>query len=141
MAPKFVFEMLRVLEKVISNAQGKGYGSFSVDSEVASVGRLLNKKQAQVCVDIGGNVGNYTQALIKRYPEAEIHTFEPSTTNIEILTKRFSDRKQVRVLPFAVSKEGGSGVLYSDIPGSGLGSLSKRNLDHIGMEFECQETC
>lgn len=139
MAPRFIFEILRILEMSLAKAQGKGYGTATVDSEVKSIKSLLRGGQVNTCVDIGGNIGNYTQALNRQFPNADIFTFEPSKTNIDHLNNRFKDHSSIRILPYAVSDDIGEATLHSNTPGSGLGSLTKRDLDHIGIEFEVTE--
>jgi hypothetical protein len=139
MAPRFVFDLLGILEKSLSQLQGKGYGSTSVAAEIHGIQKLLGKTDIKTCVDIGGNVGNYTAELNTRFPNADIFTFEPSQTNIAKLQTRFAALEQIRILPFAVSDFQGDAVLHSDVPGSGMSSLSKRDLDHIGLDFDTRE--
>ncbi len=139
MAPRIVFELLRGLEQTMSVLQGKGYGSTSVKAEIRSIQKLLGKAGIKTCVDIGGNIGNYTAELNTCFPKADIFTFEPSQTNIAKLQSRFAGRENIRIVPFAVSDFQGDAVLHSDVPGSGLSSLTKRDLDHIGLDFEATE--
>lgn len=140
MASGFIFELLRLIERLSARGQGKGYGTTSVGAEVKCIEKLLRSSDLKTCVDIGGNIGNYTEALSILFPAADIYTFEPCEVNIAKLQERFAARKNIRIVPFAVSDMSGEAVLYSDAPGSGLGSLTKRNLDHIGLDFETTET-
>ncbi len=39
-------------------------------------------------------------------------------------------------MPLALSDSNTDAILYSDFPGSGLGSLSKRRLDHFNIELD-----
>jgi FkbM family methyltransferase len=132
--------VLRFLEKQVMRGLGKGHGTKSIGTEVKSVTALLGSSDVSVCVDIGGNVGNYTAELLTIFPSAEIYTFEPSATNIDKLQQRFAQQPRVHLQPFAVSDSAGTTQLYSDSPGSGLASLSKRNLDHLNLPFEYHET-
>ena len=66
--------------------------------------------------------------------------FEPSSTARADLEKRFSDNPNIVICKEALSKETGQGILWSDIPGSSLASLTKRDLDHHGMEFVHRES-
>lgn len=120
-------------------AQGKGYGTSSIRRENTLVHQLLNR-QPQLVIDIGGNVGDYTAELRRRNPLAEIHTFEPSSTNVGKLRSKFKDDKNIFILPFAVSDREGTATLYSNDPGSGLASLTQRNLDHFGIDFNLKES-
>ena len=135
-----LYDLLGLMEKNLAKAQGKGYGSSTISAEIGSIVKLLNGHQPQLCIDIGGNVGDYSAHLHQVFPDSDIICFEPSQTNIDLLTKRFSDHDRITVEPFAVSKEAGEFTLHSDKPGSGLGSLTKRNLAHFGRDFEVTET-
>lgn len=135
-----IYDALGFFEKKLAKAQGKGYGSSSIGSEIASAEKLLGHSNPGLCVDIGGNVGDYSAGLRKHFPNTRIICFEPSKTNIDILTHRFKQDENITIEPVGVSNEAGSHTLYSDKPGSGLGSLTKRNLEHFGRDFEVQET-
>lgn len=131
-------EFPRILEQIAADAQGKGYGSKSINHEVQIALGML-KDAPKLAIDIGGNVGNYTAELRKRCMNLEIHTFEPADVNVKKLKTRFSNDPLVSIVSSAVSNKPGSATLYSDVPGSGLGSLSKRNLDHFGIAFNNEQ--
>jgi len=134
-----ILEFFRQLEKLASKAQGKGYGTASITREIHLARTLLGDSPIRVCIDVGGNVGNYTAGLRTAFPKADIHTFEPASVNVERLKTRFADDDHVLINAVAVSEHVGEGVLWSDQPGSGLASLGKRRLDHLGIGFEQQE--
>ncbi len=129
---------LRIIEKAAADAQGKGYGSTSIRQEVEVISRLLGRRP-QLAIDIGGNIGDYTAELRRRNQHLEIHTFEPSNVNIIKLNTRFSIDSQIKIVPFAVSNKIGDATLFSDKPGSGLASLTKRKLDHFGIQFDSEQ--
>jgi FkbM family methyltransferase len=133
-----VFRLARFIERWAAYAQGKGYGSTTIKKENQLVRKILNK-QIALAVDIGGNVGEYTAEIRRLNPQAEIHTFEPSATNILQLKKRFEEDRQIVVVPWAVSSSGGTATLFSNVEGSGLGSLTKRKLDHFNIDFDVRE--
>jgi FkbM family methyltransferase len=137
--PTSLFKLINGLERIAAYAQGKGYGRATMEQEVRLLQGLL-QTQPKLAIDIGGNIGNYTAELRKRNPSLEIHTFEPSATNIEKLTSRFKDDILVTLVPLALSDEAGSATLFSNEPGSGLGSLTKRKLEHFNIPFETKET-
>lgn len=134
------YDTLGFFEKKLAKAQGKGYGSSTISSEIKSVEKLLGHNKPQLCIDIGGNIGDYSAGLLAQFPDTRIVCFEPSKTNIDILKNRFEYEEQITVEPFGVASEAGTHTLYSDKPGSGLGSLTKRNLEHFGRDFDVQET-
>ncbi len=135
-----IYDALGFFEKKLAKAQGKGYGSNSITSEITSVRKLLGHSHPSLCIDIGGNIGDYSAGLRKHFPDAQIICFEPSKTNVSKLNNRFESDSNITVEPVGISNEAGSHILYSDVPGSGLGSLTKRNLDHFGRDFEIEET-
>lgn len=132
------YDFARFIEGAAAAAQGKGTGAMSIQQENEIIHRLIQNKP-KLAVDIGGNVGEYTAELRRRNLHLEIHTFEPSTTNIRKLNDRFSSDGLITIVPLAVSNQAGSATLFSDRPGSGLGSLTQRKLDHINIEFNNEQ--
>lgn len=132
------FPLLRLLERGCANLQGKGYGAASIRKEVALAFDLIGR-QPSLVIDIGGNVGLYTLEVRRRAPECEIHVFEPAATNVATLRERLAGDPRVHIEPVAVSDAAQDAVLYADKAGSGLGSLTKRRLDHFGIELAHQE--
>lgn len=127
------------LESKCQHVQGKGYGAGTIQMECSLVRKLL-KNKPMLAVDIGGNVGAYTAELRLRNPDLEIHIFEPSSVNVDKLTRRFRDDSCIHVIPYALSDRADSAVLYSNVAGSGLGSLTQRRLDHFNINFDVKET-
>lgn len=138
-APRALFNILNVIERAAARAQGKGYGAATIEQEVNLL-QSLPGTQPKLAVDIGGNIGNHTAELRAKNPSLEIHTFEPSATNIAKLRQRFKDDGLVRLVPLALSDTAGSATLFSNEPGSGLGSLTQRRLDHFNIPFDTKET-
>lgn len=138
-APQSVFKMLNFLERASAYAQGKGYGAATIEKEISLLLNFL-KSRARLAIDIGGNVGHYTAELRRTNPELEIHTFEPSAENMKKLNARFKSDGLITLVPFAVSSESGLATLFSNEAGSGLGSLTKRRLDHFNIAFDVSET-
>jgi FkbM family methyltransferase len=132
------FPLLRFLERGCANLQGKGYGKASIRKEIALAFDLIGRKPT-LAIDIGGNVGLYALEIRRRAPECEIYVFEPAATNVAILRERLAGDPRVHIEPVAVSDAAQDAVLYADKAGSGLGSLTKRRLDHFGIELEHQE--
>ena len=135
-----IYKILSFIERVLQYYQGKGYGTSSIDSEVRSIKKLLRlDKNVKVVVDIGGNIGNYTESFLKIFPGAEVHIFEPQRLNIEKLKLRFLDQENIKIQQLGVSNKNDTMALYSNKEGSGLASLSKRRLDHFGIDFNLEE--
>lgn len=134
-----IHTILRGLEKQVLRGLGKGHGTKSIAAEIGSITRLLGPGDVRLCIDIGGNVGNYTAALLQAFPGARVVTFEPSATNIAKLTDRFGKDARVTIVPAAASDRAGNAQLHADTPGSGLGSLTKRDLSFRNLSFETSE--
>lgn len=133
MTPKeFLWGIGRRMERSGQRIQGKGYnGPMSWEVGLAVHGRIL-----ALAIDIGGNVGNYSAELRSRNPDLELHIFEPSSVNCKKLIERFAGNKNITIVPFAIAPERAEKNLYADEAGSGMGSLTKRNLDHFNIKFD-----
>jgi FkbM family methyltransferase len=132
------FDVLSLIETYAQQMQGKGWGAVTVVNEVDEILRLFDP-QPILAIDVGGNVGDYTAELIRRIPDLEVHVFEPSRTNTDKLSNRYAGYRDVHVTPLALSDNAGTATLFSNEPGSGLSSLTKRELTHFGIPFECRE--
>lgn len=126
------------LQRKLSLLVGKGAGSFTVADEVRLALQLLDRNDL-IVLDIGANRGEWTEAMVAAAGSrlAQIHLFEPSKHNLETL-KRIRDPRVVLVASAAGSVSG-EAILYADKPGSGLASLTKRDLDHKGLSFDVSE--
>jgi len=134
----FLFKLVKFIERLGHYFQGKGYGTSTLNQEFTLLSSFLDAKPNLV-IDIGGNVGDYSEIVRNQYPLAEIHIFEPSKRNIGLLTAKFSMDESVSIVPFALSNISGSASLYANESGSGLGSLSKRRMEHFGVPFDFEE--
>jgi len=135
---EILFSMFRLLEKIGERAQGKGWGAATIKQEVGHVLQVSNPDPI-LAIDVGGNIGDYSAELRRRIPSLEIHIFEPAKTNVEILQKKFAIDLNVKIKPVGLSDHERSASLYADVPGSGMGSLVDRKLNHINMVFQHKE--
>jgi FkbM family methyltransferase len=62
--------------------------------------------------------------------------FEPSTEAFKQLSARFQNHPNITLVNSALGSRRGQAELYFDKVGSGLGSLSQRNLNHLKVPFE-----
>lgn len=132
-----MYKLLSRIEFYAALLQGKGFGSSTVKEEVARLGKYVNNPN--LVIDIGGNIGNYTNEILTRYPNANVHIFEPAKVNYNKLIDRFDSSKNVKINNYAVSNKNGEGKLFSDVVGSGLASLTQRKLDHFGLDHDIIE--
>ncbi|WP_454801787.1 FkbM family methyltransferase [Mucilaginibacter phyllosphaerae] len=118
-----IYRIISKVERICAELQGKGWGANTIKQEVKVLNKLL--KNPALAIDIGANVGDYSIALQNAFRNIEIHLFEPSKVNYQKLLNRFNDKKVI-INPLAVSNTNGVANLYSNVPGSALASLTKR---------------
>lgn len=87
------------------------------------------KTEKPVCIDVGGNTGYYSAEILKRFPKAFIHIFEPNTNTFEILKDNLTKTNQVNlnnlalgdtekeidIYTYAHQKTSGHTSAYSDV--------------------------
>jgi len=130
----------RIFEKIIKllfKLIGIGWaGRKTVSSEVKYIKSII--KNGSVFIDCGANIGNYTNEIIKKFNNPEIHIFEPCSKNADILLKRFRSNK-IKINNVGLSNKKSDLILFSNESGSGLASLTKRKLDHLEIDFNIEE--
>lgn len=127
--------MFKLLEFIGTRAQGKGFGSSSLKHEIKLATKLLSRNPNLV-IDIGANVGLYSEKLIEVFPDIELHLFEPSSLNYEKLKNKFKNQKNIHICSSAISNKNDKLEFFSNYPGSPLASLIRRRLDHFSVNFD-----
>lgn len=137
--PALAQRAFAALERRLQKWQGKGAGGHSVASEAQIAAQLLPKEGA-VVFDIGANRGLWSAALLEEARDRleKLIAFEPSAHNWPAIQTTIHDPRFTLVRE-AVSDRVGSAILHMDAPGSGLASLSKRDLRHVGLEASQSE--
>jgi hypothetical protein len=67
-------ELARPLEKFAAFIQGKGYGTASIKYEINAIRHLVTV-EPKLAIDVGGNVGLYTEELRANKSDLIIHVF------------------------------------------------------------------
>ena len=83
--------------------------------DAASVRRVL---------DIGANIGIASLLFARRYPNAEVHAFEPEPGNCEVLRANAAALPRIRVHPFALGAEDGELELFDSDDRANRGGYS-----------------
>ena len=92
--------------------------------EIAWIRRLV--RLGSNVLDIGANIGFYTSLLSNSVgPQGHVHAFEPEPTNFQHLRTITADRKNVTLVPKAVSDHSGQLFIYTS---------PKLNVDHRAYE-------
>lgn len=128
--------------RALLRSQGIGAGErVSHSGETDLIRRLLkNGGRAPVVFDVGANRGAYAEAVLQVRRDARVYCFEPSSVTFAALESAMGRTEGVTLFPFGLSATAGRSTLYSDNPGSGLASLTKRRLDHFNIAMERTET-
>ena len=134
--------LLERIENLAQKQLGKGSGAWSTEQEAKVVSQLLTKMGVTdiIAIDAGANLGSWTAEMLERIPSASIIAFEPSEVAFKKLSSRFESDPRVKVEKIALGATNSPATLFSDKGGSGLGSLTKRRLQHFGIEFNHSET-
>lgn len=93
-----------------------------------------------VIFDVGANIGNYSLAVSSIFNNiAEIYAFEPSEITYHILKKNIGYLLNAHLFNLGLNDFTGNKTLYYHEQGSGMSSVYKRNLDHMGIQFDQSE--
>lgn len=130
--------LLRRLEVVAQRHQGKGWGSSTVGPETAALAKLL--PSSPTVLDVGGNVGDWSAAILKQTNPRRLLIVEPDAGNLRKLQTRFEGDQRIEVIEGALSTGDGTARLFGDQAGSGLASLHQRDLRHAGIPHELLST-
>jgi FkbM family methyltransferase len=93
-----------------------------------------------IILDVGANVGSWSQLLLEKLPEAKVFMFEPAPTSQAEIRKL--NLRNATLLPFAAGEKTGKASLYSSENCDGSASLharldtyfSKKNYETIEIE-------
>lgn len=133
-------------DRVIRQLQfrlGIGSGGAAETSGEEAPMQLLRRSglSAPVIFDVGANAGQYL-ALAKSVladQQPVIHSFEPSATAFEALRTAWGGTPGVHLNACGLAETAGHREFFADAPGSPLGSLTRRRLDHLQIETAHRE--
>jgi len=137
-----------LLENLVKGAQyfqGIGPGSDVSQSGEGTVFTKLKDcvgAEQELCIfDVGANQGQYIALASKCLADRQyrIHSFEPSRRTFQMLSESAAGLSNVVLNNCGLSLESEERELFYDAPGSGIASLTKRNLDHFGVNMELSE--
>lgn len=117
-------------------------GGVACSGEKATLRLLKQKVKPPYCIfDVGSNKGQFLQVVLDGMGKNElsIHCFEPGRRTFETLSESYKDNMQIALNNVGIGKEKGKAKLYSCDADSKLASLTKRRLDHIGIDFSESE--
>jgi FkbM family methyltransferase len=132
------FEKAALISEAILETKGIGTGADVRSSGEVSVFELLGERP--IIFDVGGHAGDYTDALLRARPAGRAFVFEPSDSHFRILHERLGGRTNVILEKIGLGARACEVPLYKTGEISGLASLTRRRLDHFGVEMDLVET-
>jgi len=116
-------------------------GNVENSGEKSILKKLQSLKQERYCLfDVGANKGDFTKMILDYFNNnnIEVHSFEPSKATFESLKNNIKSDKVI-LNNKGLGKEAGTFPFYTDFPGSGTASLTKRKMDCYGVDFDYSE--
>jgi len=138
--------MQRMLEKIVDTSQylmGIGSGTSVLSSGEQAIFDILRQKfKPPYCIfDVGANQGQFLRLLFEHIAvdDFTVHCFEPGREAFKTLESLYGGDKRIQLNNIAIGKEENEARLYFNSAGSELASLTRRRLDHFGIEFNESE--
>jgi len=102
-------DILEKIEYLISLANGKHRGSYTLDHEIKMVIKLIELSKVgggdEVIIEVGANLGEYTQKLFITFPNLHYILFEPQKEIFEKSLKKFENQQNIRIYNFGLFSE------------------------------------
>lgn len=140
---------LRLIALMAQYGMGYGFGSHATESgELRALRNCLNRRK-RIClaenreltiIDVGANKGQFINGLRQILGEGgyRVIAFEPGVKTYKALEK-ISNFPNVTLNNFALGAEESQKMLHYDVAESGLASLTKREVSHVGLTFDKKE--
>lgn len=108
--------------------------------EVDWINSIVAGTAAPLVIDVGANEGEYTEMVLRRWPEAYVWCVEPNPLSVRALAAHWGER--VTIIEAALSSEDGQAPLFfDDLNGADLtASLHQRDLAYQDMSHGSQAT-
>ncbi len=125
----------KIYHKFFKSRTNNNFSLIDVSGEKDFAFKLIkeyNKEEKLVIFDIGANMGEYSEMLIKHCDKLNInyqlHLFEPQKECVEILLSKFNANPNVIINNLAVSSENGYIDFYMETKGASSSSIYKREV-------------
>ncbi len=127
---KIFFTLNLIMFKLIIKSLGySNYGSFDFTGEKNFI-KKLNKFNPKLCLDIGANVGSYSDMLLS-YTKSNVIAYEPNKFSFKILKNlKSNNKKRFKCFNLAISNKNKIGSLFYGSKTSELASIME-NSDKI----------
>ena len=110
-------DILEKIEYLISLANGKHRGSYTLDHEVKMVTKLFRLQKVskekereregggEFIIDVGANQGEYTQKIFSFFPNFNYILFEPQKEIFDKCLNKFENQKNITIYNFGLFSE------------------------------------
>ena len=116
-----------------------GFGRIpTIQEEVKFLTSLTSGLGKFVFLDIGANRGDYSLEFSKKFSKVPVYAFEPARETFKILQSQ-TQKTNISCINLGIGEKNKTAELYYDFFGSGLASLSQRDLSHIKVNFDLHE--
>ena len=130
-------DMLEKIEYLISLANGKHRGSYELDHEVKIIMKLFEsqkvnrekegeREREQVIIDVGANLGEYSQKILNSFPNLNYILFEPQEEIFNKCLKKFENQTNIRIYNFGLFSENIEKNIYQSGNKHGIASIYDR---------------
>jgi FkbM family methyltransferase len=140
---RFIQSILEKNVKALQYLMGIGSGGeVSISGEQSILDVLKHRFKPPYCIfDVGANKGQFLRLILGNtaVDDLSIHCFEPGLQTFRILVESSKGDRRIKLNNIGVGKERGEAVLHFDSAGSEFASLTRRRLDHFGMDFNKSE--
>jgi FkbM family methyltransferase len=98
---------------------------------------FLDGNKIDTVIDIGANVGLFTELVISKGAQ-KVLAAEFNQAAIEVFRDMHTGKKNVHLLPYAISDENKKIVMHIDPENSMVGSISKDHMDSLSQSVEVE---
>ena len=132
--------MQNILEKVAFSSEyfmGIGSGATVGSSGESVVFSLIKSDSPPIIFDVGANQGQFAIEALA-LSSGTVFSFEPSKNTFEMMKNNIHNKRH-KAFNIGLGMEKANMKLYYDNAGSGLASLTKRDLDLLNINFDKSE--
>jgi FkbM family methyltransferase len=134
------FSILTKFENLFSISQGRGFENAIEESKTLLKFASKNNINLLNIFDVGSFHGDYTNELLKKYPQSNYYLFEPDQKNFLFIKERFKEIKNINIFNIAITNKDEKGTLFSCIKGSLQGSLIQQDFSHLNVPNNVKQT-
>lgn len=130
----------RLLFQVFAQSLGKGFDFGSMNKEFNLLKKFIDK-DPKILIDVGANKGDYSDEMIKNYPNAKIYIFEPQKYLYDKLNEKYKKNNNIKIYNIALDKTENEALLIKGFDGDGEASIYLRKYLKNDKNFQEKILC